>query len=121
MPVPLSIDLRELCGYTTTEYSNQDIADLLYIHVTTVRRIITHYDTYGDVAPVSYKHGPNCMLGQDEDAIIELLLVNPAMYLDELQQELHRSTGTSTSVSTIFHTIRRLGFTQKVLRHVAMK
>ena len=75
MPVPLSTDLRWRIVWLHhyKEYSNQDIADLLYIHVTTVRRIITHYDTYGDVAPVSYKHGPNRMLGQqDEDAIIEL-------------------------------------------------
>ena len=94
------------------EYSNQDIADLLYIHVATVRRIITQFDTYGDVAPVSYKHGPNCMLGQqDEDTIIELLMDNLAMYLDELQQELHQSTGTWTSISIIFHTICHLGFT----------
>ena len=108
--------------YHYKEYSNQDIADLLYIHVTTVRRIITQFDTYGDVAPVSYKYGTNCMLGQqDEDTIIESLMYNPSMYLDELQQELHQSIGTWTSISTIFHINHRLGFTQKMLRHVAMQ
>ena len=124
MPVPLSSDLRWRIVWLHhhKEYSNQDIADLLYIHVTTVRRIITQFDTYGDVAPASYKHDPNRMLGQqDEDTIIELLMDNPAMYLDELQQELHQSTGTWTSISTIFRTIRRLGFTRKMLRHIAMQ
>ena len=33
-------------------YCNQDIADI-YIHVTTVRRIITQFDAYGDIAPIS--------------------------------------------------------------------
>ena len=44
MPVPLSTDLRWRIVWLHhyKEYSNQDIADLLYIHVTTVRRIITH-------------------------------------------------------------------------------
>ena len=76
------------------EYSNQDIAELLYIHVATVRRIITQFNTYGDVSPASYKHGPNRMLGQqDEETIIELLMDNPAMYLDELQQAKVRVPG----------------------------
>ena len=124
MPIPLTADVRWriVLLYHYKEYSNQDIADLLYIHVTTVRRIITQFDTYGDVAPVSYKLGTNCMLGQqDEDTIIESLMYNPAMYLDELQQELHQSTGTWTSISTIFRIIHCHGFTRKMLRHVAMK
>ena len=123
MPVPLSADLRWRIVWLHhyKEYNNQDIADLLYIHVTTVRRIITQFDTYGDIAPANYKHGPNCMLGQqDEETIIELLMGNPAMYLDELQHQLHQSMGTWTSISTIFRTIRRLGFTQ-MLRHIAMQ
>ena len=124
MPLPLSADLRWRIVWLHhyKEYSKGDIADLLYIHVTTVRRIVAHFDTHGDVAPVTYKHGPACMLGrQEEDTIIELLLDSPAMYLDELQRELHQHTGTWTSISTIFRTIRRLGFTRKMLRHVAMQ
>ena len=104
------------------EYNNQDIADLLYIHVTTVRRIIAQFDAQGDVAPVKYKHGPKQMLGQqDQDAIIELLMANPAIYLDELQHELHQSTGNWASITTIFRTIRCLGFTRKILRHIAIQ
>ena len=57
------------------EYNNQDITDLLYIHVTTVTRIIAQFDAQCDVAPAKYKHGPKQMLGQeDQDAIIELLM-----------------------------------------------
>ena len=100
----------------------KDIADLLYVHVATVRRIITLYDQHGDVAPIKYKHGPKNMLGhQEEDIIIELLMSNPAIYLDELQQEIYQSTGTWASISKIFRTIHRLGFTRKKLRHVAMQ
>ena len=106
MPVPLSADLRWRIVWLHhhKEFSKQDIADL-YIHITTVRRMITQFDTYGDVAPISYKHGLNRMLGhiqEDEDTITELLMDSPAMYLDERQQELHQSTGTWTSISTIF-------------------
>ena len=78
--------------------------------------------TSGDVAPVSYKPGPKRMLSEPEQyTVIELLLANPGIYLDELQQELHQSTGTWASISTIFHTLRRLDFTRKRLRHVALQ
>lgn len=62
------------------------------------------------------------MLGQqDEDTIIELLMANPAIYLDELQHELHLNTGNWASITTIFLTICRLGFTRKMLRHTVLQ
>ena len=52
------------------------------------------------------------MLSEPEEyTVIELLLANPGIYLDELQQELHQSTGTWASISTIFRTLRHLDFT----------
>ena len=36
------------------------------------------------------------------DTTVELLLDNPAIYLDELQRELRQHTGTWTSISRIF-------------------
>ena len=41
--------------------------------------------------------------------------------MKELQQELFRNTGTLASTSTIFRTIRRLGFTRKRIRYVTMQ
>ena len=71
---------------------------------------------------MKYKHGPTQMLGQqDQDAISELVMANPAIYLDELQHELHLSTGNWASVTTIFCTICGLGLTPKILRHIAMQ
>jgi hypothetical protein len=68
-----------------------------------VRRIIAQFDAQGDVAPVKYEHGPKQMLGQhDQDTIIELLMANPAIYLDDLQQELHLSTGTGPALPQFF-------------------
>ena len=48
-------------------------------------------------------------------------MANPGIYLDELQQELHQSTGTWASISTIIHTLCRLDFTRKRLRHVVLQ
>ena len=104
------------------ELDYKAIADLLYVHISTVRKIIISYDSSGDVSPVTYHHGPWKMLGEPEElCIVESLLATPSIYLDELQQELFQSAGTWASISTIFRTIRRLGFTRKRLRHVAMQ
>ena len=56
-----------------------------------------------------------------EYTIIELLLANPGIYLDELQQELYHSTGTWASISTIFRTIYRLDFTRKTCCTTTMR
>ena len=94
---------------------------MLYVHASTVRRIINQYDVTGDVAPKVYRRGPERMLGQcEETSLVESLLANSSIYLDELQQELYDTTGTWCSVSTIHRAVHRLGFTQKKLRYVAM-
>ena len=43
------------------------------------------------------------------------------MYLEELRQELLQVTSVGVSVSTICRTIKRLGFSRKKLRQVALQ
>ena len=52
---------------------------------------------------------------REEYSIIESLMEKPEVYLDELQDELYRSTGTLVSTSTMHRTIHRLGYTRLVL------
>ena len=99
--------------------SCKDIADILYIHNLTVRRIIALYNLSGDVEQVQYVHGPHRLLQYTERREIATPLVaNPAIHLDELQEELYAKTGTWASISTVFRTIRQMGFTGKIIRHV---
>ena len=79
------------------------IADVLYVHTSTVRRIVSRYNAHGDVSPVVYSHGPSKELGEPEVlCVVESLLANPAIYLSELQEELFQTTGLKVSISTIF-------------------
>ena len=124
MPLPLSNDLRWRIVWLHyyKELDLKTIADMLYIHTSTARRIISRYDAHGDISPVAYSHGPLKKLGDPEElCIVESLLANPAMYLSELQEELFQTTGLKVSISTIFRTVRRLGFTRKKLRNVALQ
>ena len=124
MPIPLSTDLRWriVWLYHFKQMSCKDIADIFHIHISTVRRIIALYNQCGDVEPVQHVHGPHRLLQDIERSEIATILVaNPAIYLDELQQELYSKTGTWASISTVFRTIRQMGFTRKKIRHVAIQ
>ena len=104
------------------ELSCKEISDLLYIHISTVYRILDRFQENGTVAPVSHQSGPAPLLGSvEEHAITDALISRPEMYLRELQDELFERTGTQASISTIFRTIRRLGFSRKKLRQVVLR
>lgn len=57
----------------------------------------------------------------EEMSLIQSLLNKPEMYLKELRQELIEISGTDVSVSTICKTLKRLGFSRKKLRQVALQ
>jgi len=56
----------------------------------------------------------------EERAITDALISKLDVFLSELQDELFKRTGTQASLSTIFQTIRRLGFSRKKLRQVVL-
>lgn len=100
----------------------KDIAELLFIHISTVYRIIDRYRADETVTPISYTSGPTRLLRSPEEfCIIESLMTRPEIYLEELQRELYFNTGTWASISTIFRTIHRLGYTRKRLQQVALQ
>ena len=83
-----------------------EISDLLYIHISTVYRILDCFQECGTVAPVSHQSGPASLLGSvEEHAIADALMSKPEIFLSELQNELFERTGTRASISTIFRTI----------------
>ena len=43
------------------------------------------------------------------------------MYLEELRQELLQVTGVEVSLSTVCRTLKRLDFSRKWLRHIAVQ
>lgn len=124
MPTALSEDLRWriIWMHCYKRIDCKKVAEMLSIHVSTVYRVIDRYHEGGTVAPVPHRSGPVRTLGSlEEFFIIETLMARPEIYLDELQRELYSNTGTWASLSTIFRTIHRLGFTRKKLQRVALR
>ena len=72
--------------------------------------------------PTHQVHGPQRTLDAfGEMTLMQSLLDRPNAYLDELQLELQAHTGVHVSLSTIYRTLQRLGFTRKKLRYVVLK
>jgi transposase len=53
--------------------------------------------------------------------IMDVLLENPLLFLDEIQKELKDKHDLQVSQSTIWRTIRELGFTRKVVERRAIQ
>ena len=120
MPLPISVDLRWriIWMFFYRDMSYDRIAEALFV-TSSVRRIVKLYNITGDVLPQPQQHGPCRLLKEEEEtAIMEILVETPGVYLDEVQNELYRRSSVLVSLATICKTIRRLGFTRKVISHI---
>ena len=99
-----------------------DIVSLLYVSVKTVRRIVKLFLNTGDVEPSSRKNGPDRLISEfDELVLVQCVSEKPSMYLHELQNELFCATGTWVDCATVCRTLKRLGFSRKKIRYVALQ
>ena len=124
MPLAYSNDLRWriVWLYYYKEKTIEEIQELLYVSTRSVRRFLALFEETGDVSPAIQQRGPPRSLDAFEEmSLIQSLLNKPEMYLEELRQELIEISGTDVSVSTICKTLKRLGFSRKKLRQVALQ
>ena len=59
----------------------------------------------------------NIFLKQSTQHLLRTLEASPDLYLDELRQDLEFHTGKSASISTIWRTLHRAGYTMKKVCH----
>ena len=103
-------------------FTSQEIGDLLCLSERTVRRYITLFRQTGDVKPASRRNGSQRLLGDFEQLrLFQLILRHPGIYLHELQHKLQEAFGVRVHVSTICRTLKFMGCTRQVIRHVALQ
>ena len=99
-----------------------EISKQLFLSERSVRRYIDLFQQTGDVKPCSQQHGPTKLLGEFEQVLLlRLILNNPGIYLHEIQQEWMTRFGVSVSVATFCKTLKYMGFTRQVMRHIALQ
>ena len=116
MPTPFSPDLRWRVVWLplSTNYAPARISQLMSVSERTVWRYISLFNRTGDIQPQKRRNGPRLLMGDFEQiTLLRLILENPGIYLDELQDRLLAIIfGVLVSVPTICRTVEAHGLHQ---------
>ena len=124
MPIPYSLDLRWRIVWLSLVHgsSTAEIAQLFCISKSTVRRYLMAFRNTGEVRARNRRNGPQrllCEFGQS--LLLKYIFENPTSYLHEIQKKLNDSYGVQVSASTICRTLKSMGCSRQVIRHVALQ
>jgi transposase len=119
----LSQQLRDriISWSTDNELPITEIAALAGCSTTTVYRILQLHREHGQATnPLAQPAGRSHSLSIDDLRFITSLLDdNPAIYLDEIQDELYAARQVDVSIATLSRTIRRLAYSHKSISKAA--
>lgn len=109
---PLSIDLREriVAAVEAGEHSLQELAELYFVNLSTIVRLLQRYRISGSVQPKPHGGGMPPKLDTPAVArLLELVRQQPDATLEELRDRL----GIPCSVMSIFRALKRNGISRK--------
>ena len=124
MPIPYAVDLRwrDVWLNLAQGFSSQEIGEILCLSERTVRRYLTLFHQTGNVQPATRRNGPRRLLGDHEQLqMLQLILRTPGIYLHEIKHQIQEMYGVEIHVSTICRTLKFMGCTRQVIRHVALQ
>ena len=106
---------REVLGY-----KYQTVATNLNVDLSTVWRVVRQFQNFGCVDKKHYSQSVSQKLTPPlELHLLHCVLMNPGIYLREIQQDLYQTTGTEISPSAICRFFQRVGFSRQKLKLVA--
>nr|CAG8519384.1 14370_t:CDS:2 [Entrophospora candida] len=118
----LSTDLKWRIVFLHIDgYSDQIIANMLCVSISTVRRILNLYKTWGCVeTPIKGQQGRRKIFDKkDLESLKQLVTQNPDFYLDELVVEMTKKSGKEVSVATLCRSLKYCGITRKKITKAA--
>ena len=124
MPTPYTLELRwRVVRLNLVHgFSSHEVSELLCLSERTVRRYLTLFHQMGDVKPVSRRNGAQRLLVDlEQPRLLQIVLRNPGIYLHKFQLQLQEAYGVKIHVSTIYRTLKFMGCTRQVIRHVALQ
>jgi transposase len=115
----ISDDLKSRALYLQ-EHSELDFDPVAALGVSeaSIRRWGDNLDKYGSVhQPWKHKSGrPTTLSANQREELYQLLKTSPELYLDEIHEWMRQSLDAPVSRSTVYRTIRDLGFTHRKLK-----
>ena len=104
------------------KHPSAKIAELTSLSERTVRRYLHLFQTTGDVEPKRRRYGSIPLFGDFEQlTLLRLILQNTGIYLSEIQEKLQEEFGVVVSAPTICRTLKLMGCSRRVIRHVALQ
>lgn len=119
----LSQQLRERIVHwaTVEQLSAIDIAELAGCSERTVYRVLQQVDESGDIAPNQPTGRPRSLDAEDLAFLSSCVDNHPAIYLDELQEQLLEARQVNVSIATLSRALRRLAFSHKSISRSAVE
>jgi transposase len=106
---------REVLGY-----KYQTVAANLNVDLSTVWRVVKLFQNFGSVDKKHYSRSVSQKLTPPlELHLLHCVLMNPGIYLREIEQDLYETTGTEVSPSAICRFFQRVGLSRQKLKLVA--
>ncbi|KAH9918677.1 Homeodomain-like protein [Fomitopsis serialis] len=119
MPQNVPTLTKDLCWvliymHYISQLSTKDISTLTGIRLRTLQRLFRLHLMTGDVATHRKRTGRKRKLDQNAEEFIQGLIEHsPDSYLMELRDRLQEIHGVQVDMSTIWRTLKKLGFTYK--------
>lgn len=101
--------------------TGSEIATLARCSESTVWEVLRLHREHGQVtSPYTHKCGRHrVLITADIQYLTSLLLANPSLYLDELQEQLSAARDVDVSISTLSRTLRRTALSHKSVSNKA--
>lgn len=123
MPSHLSLEMRNniIIWRFEQNKTGTEIAELARCSESTVWEVLRLHHEYGQVSsPYGKGRGRSRALDTtDIEYISSLLLANPSLYLDELQEQLANARNVDASIATLSRTLRRITISNKSVSNKA--
>src|SRR3990167_3287166 len=118
MAAPYSVDIREkvIIKYKTGGISQRDLAKLLHLGISTVKRYIKLEKEKGNVAPrLMGKGRPSRIDDKGYETISQLLAENPCLTLEELSDKYFEVHQLEVGRSVLSRACKKLNLSRKKL------
>ena len=123
-PYSYNLRWRIVWAYYRPTYhlTQKEISDQFHVSEQTVHRYLQLFRQTGDVEIRHRRDGPEKLLGNFEQlTLLRLVLIQPGLYLHELQEMLNDDYGVVISIPTICRALKQMGCTRQSMHHVALQ
>ena len=122
MAYSTNLRLQAIKSYEAGKHTQQDIADILGMHLSTFKRIYKQYRETGSVELPKSNAGRPGLIDDDGFAKIKgYVESNPDITLEAIQTAYENETKVTLSISTICRALQRLSFNRKKISHYAQE